>query len=82
MAANIAVRMKTNTFRSKYERYVQRDQHNADLKRKAYTAVTAKMARTAFSMIKHGKDYYPYHDAGLPSGKIPSRGSVEAEMTS
>lgn len=82
MAANIAVRMRANTFRSKYERYVRGDQHNADLKRKAYTAVTAKMARTAYSMIKNDVDYYPYHEAGLPSGKIPSAVSVEAEMTS
>ncbi len=82
MAATIAVRMRANTFRSKYERYIQGDQHNADLKRKAYTAVTAKMARTAYSMIKNDTDYYPYHDAGLPSGKIPSQRAVEAEMTS
>ena len=82
MAATIAVRMKTNTFKSKYERYVKGDQHNADLKRKAYTAVTAKMARTAYSMIKNDTDYYPYHEAGLPSGKIPSAGAVEAVMTS
>ena len=74
--------MHENTFRSKYERYIQRDRHDADLKRKARTAVTAKMARVAYSIVKHGATYRPYHESGIPSGKIPLSRAVEAAMTS
>lgn len=47
MAAQIAVRQKENNFRHKYRRYVQRDPDGKDIKRKALTAVAAKVARVA-----------------------------------
>ena len=82
MATNRAIQMNENTFRSKYERYIRRDRHDADLKRKARTAVTAKMARVAYSIVKHGAPYRPYHESDIPSGKIPLARAVEATMTS
>jgi transposase len=82
MAANRAIMMNENTFRSKYERYIQSNRHDADLKRKARTAVAAKMARVAYSIVKHGTTYRPYHESGIPGGKIPLVRAVEAEMTS
>ena len=82
MAATIAIRMRENSFRRKYDQYVRRDPQNADLKRKAYTAVAAKMARVAFGLIQSGCDYYPYHEAGITGGKIPSAWAVEAPSTS
>lgn len=82
MAANRAIMMKENTFRSKYERYIQSNRHDADLKRKARTAVAAKMARVAYSIVKQGESYRPYHESGIPGGKIPLARAVEAEMTS
>lgn len=53
MAARCASQMSENTFRHKFSRYVQSDPANTDLRRKAYTACTAKMARTIYGLIKH-----------------------------
>ncbi len=39
--------------KTEYERYIARDCDNADLKRKALTAITAKMARTTHAVIKN-----------------------------
>ena len=44
----------------------QRDPDDTDLKRKAYTAVSAKMARVAHSLIKHNADYRGYHEVAGP----------------
>jgi transposase len=45
MAAQRAVRMTENSFRDKYERYTKQGPGNPDVRRKALTAVAAKMAR-------------------------------------
>ena len=74
MAATIAVRMRENTFRSKYERYIKRDPKNAELKRKALTASAAKICRVAYSLVKTEKTYRPYFDEAIPSGGIRSVG--------
>jgi transposase len=72
IAGTSAIRMRENTFRKKYENYVKADPRNPDLKRKAYTAVAAKIARVAFGLIKSGCDYHGYYESSIPSGKIPS----------
>jgi transposase len=82
MAATSAIRMRENTFRKKYDSYIKNDPGNKDLKRKAYTAVAAKMARVAYSLIKHESDYRCFYESAVPSGKIPSPRAVEASMTS
>lgn len=82
VAATVAIRMRENTFRQKYENYIRTDPANKDLKRKAYTAVAAKMARVAYSVIKTGIDYRCFHETAIPSGKIPSPRAVEAILTS
>lgn len=76
VAATVAIRMTENTFRSKHENYIKADPANADLKRKAYTAVAAKMARVAYGIIKKEIDYRCYYDSSLPSGKILSAGPL------
>lgn len=63
MAATIAIRMRENTFRKKYENYIKEDPKNADLKRKAYVAVAAKMAKVVHSMIRHQTDYFCSHQS-------------------
>ena len=69
IAATVAIRQRENTFRNKYENYIKKDPINADLKRKAYTAVAAKMARVAYSVVKHQTNYRCYHDESIiPSG--------------
>jgi transposase len=70
-AATIAVRMRENSFRNKYERYIQNDPKNADRKRKALTAVAAKMARVAYGLVKHQTLYRCYFETALPRGSIP-----------
>jgi transposase len=66
LAANGAILQRENSFRWKYEHYIRKDPNDADLKRKARTAVAAKMARVAHSLIKRESDYRGYHEAGLP----------------
>jgi transposase len=70
-ASMSAVRMRENAFRDKYTRYIAADPDNSDLKRKARTAVTAKMARVAFALVKFNKPYRCRYEEGLPSGSIP-----------
>lgn len=62
MAAQVAARQRENGFRDKYERYIAKDRANPDLKRKALTAVTAKMARVVHAVIKSGTDYRPFFE--------------------
>ena len=69
VAAQVAIRQRDNSFRAKYERYIAKDRDNADLKRKALTAITAKMARTAHAVIKSGSDYRPFFERPTPSGR-------------
>jgi len=69
MAAQVAIRQRDNSFRTKYERYIAKDRANADLKRKALTAITAKMARTAHAVVKSGSDYRPFFEEPMPGGR-------------
>ncbi len=69
MAGQVAVLKRTNSFRDKFERYIARDRHNAHLRRKAYTAIAAKMARTVHAVIKHGEPYRPFFEGVSPSGR-------------
>jgi transposase len=69
VAAQVAIRQRDNSFRAKYERYIARDRDNADLRRKALTAITAKVARTAHAVIKTGSDYRPFFEGPMPSGR-------------
>jgi transposase len=73
MAAQVAIRQRDNSFRAKYERYIARDRDNADLKRKALTAIAAKVARTAHAVIKSGSDYRPFIEGPMPSGRTSIR---------
>jgi transposase len=82
MAAMSAARMRENAFREKYRRYVASAPEDTDLKRKARTAITAKMARVVYALIKHGQPYRQRFDVDLPSGSIPLRRAVEAFGTS
>jgi len=82
MAGTGAIRVRQNSFREKFDNYVRSDPQSADLKRKAYTAVAAKVARVAFGLIKTGTDYRRFPEATIPSGRIPSLGAVEALSTS
>lgn len=77
-AASIAIRMRENSFREKYERYIKLDPTNADRKRKALTAVAAKMARVAYALVKRETPYRCYFESALPSGSIPLSRAVGA----
>jgi len=69
MAGQTAVLKRTNSFRDKFERYISKDRHNAHLRRKAYTAISAKMARTVHAVVKHGEPYRPFFEGGVPRRK-------------
>jgi hypothetical protein len=74
----VAVRVRENSFREKYDRYVSANPKNADLKRKALTAIAAKMARVAYGMIKKNQPYRRFFEQSLPSGSIPLSKAVGA----
>ncbi len=77
LAAGIAVRMQENSFRNKFSRYIQRDPTDKDLKRKAMTACSAKMARVVYGLIKHQQFYRSYHEEAVPGGRTRSHGPLE-----
>ena len=60
-------------FRHKFERYIARDRDNPDLRRKAMTAITAKMARVVHAVIKGGSDYRPFVEGRVPGGRASVR---------
>jgi transposase len=78
MAGQVAVRLRENSFKDKYERYIRANPGDADLKRKALTAVAAKMARVAYGMIKKNQPYRRFFEQSLPSGSIPLSRAVGA----
>ncbi len=81
MAGTVAIRMQQNGFRRKFEDYVRPDPKNGDRRRKAYTAVAAKMARVVYAVITSGTDYRRFPEATRPGGRISSRRAVEASPT-
>lgn len=78
LASQAALLKPANGFRDKFERYVARDRNNPDLRRKAYTAIAAKMARTIHAVIKSGEPYRPFFEGVSPSGRTPLCRAVEA----
>jgi transposase len=79
LAAQVAIRQRENSFRDKFERYIARDRDNPDLRRKALTAITAKMARVVHAVIKSGSDYRPFFEGMVPGGRTPLRAAVRAQ---
>ena len=79
MAGQIAIRQKDNSFRDKFERYIARDRDNKDLRRKALTAIAAKMARVAHAIIKSGEDYRPFVERMRPTEEPLSVPAVRAQ---
>jgi transposase len=82
MAGTVAVRARQNSFCQKFQNYIRRDPLNPALRRKAYTAVAAKMARVVYAVIKTRTDYRRFPEATMPGGRIPSPRAVEANSTS
>jgi transposase len=80
-AGVVAVRLRENSFRSKFDRYMRVDPLNRDRRRKALTAIAAKMARVAYGLVKTGSSYRAYFEASLPSGSIPLTRAVGAART-
>ncbi len=62
MIGQVAILQRANSFGDKFERYMAKDRHNTDLRRKAYTTIAAKMARTAHAVIKTGEPYRPFFE--------------------
>lgn len=73
LAGQTAVLKRTNSFRDKFERYISKDRYNAHLRRKAYTAIAAKMARTVHAVLKHGEPYRPFFEGASPTPRSADR---------
>jgi hypothetical protein len=69
MAGQTAILKRENSFRDKFERYISRDRNNPDLRRKAFTAIAAKMGRTIHAVIKSGEPYRPFFEGVSPGGR-------------
>jgi transposase len=65
MAGQVAILQSANSFRDKFERYIAKDRQNRHLRRKAYTAIAAKMARTVHAVIKGGEPYRPFFEGTI-----------------
>lgn len=72
MAAQVAARQRNNSFRDKLGRYTAGHADDADRRRKAMTALTAKMARVAHAVIKTGTEYRPFLERSDARWKAPS----------
>jgi len=60
MAAQITILQRANSFRDKFERYITKDRHNTHWRRKAFTAIAVKMARTVHALVKSGETDPPF----------------------
>ena len=69
MAGQVAIAQRANSFRDKFERYITKDRHNAHLRRKAVTAIAAKMARTVHAIIRSGEPYRPFFEGTIHGGR-------------
>ena len=69
MAGKAAIAQRRNGFRKKYDDYIRSNPLDADLKRKAYTAVAAKVARVAFGLLKTETDYRHFLQEAMPAGE-------------
>ena len=67
--------MRENSFRPKFDHYVHGNPRDPDIRRKAYTAVAAKLARVAFGLIKQQADYRPFFEHEFQVEE-PSRASA------
>lgn len=72
MAAQVAARQRDNSFRDKFGRYTAGHADDADRRRKAMTALTAKMARVAHAVVKTGTEYRPFLERPAARWKDPS----------
>ena len=59
MAGQVAIVQWTNSLRDTFERSIAKDRHNKHLRRKAYSPIAAKTARTVSGIIKHGEPDLP-----------------------
>ena len=62
LAASTAIKMRENSFREKYARYIKKDPENKDLCRKGRVAVAAKMARVAHALVKTNTNYQGFYE--------------------
>jgi hypothetical protein len=70
--AQVAARQRDIRFRDKLGRYTAGHANDADRRRKAMTALTAKMARVAHAVIKTGTEYRPFLERSDARWKDPS----------
>jgi len=62
LAGSVAIRMRENSFRDKYSRYIAKNPDDKDLCRKGRVAVAVKMARVAHALVKTDSDYRGFYE--------------------
>jgi len=72
MATQVAIRQPNNSFRDKLSRYAAGHADDPDRRRKAMTALTAKMARVVHAVIKTGTEYRLFVERADTRWKDPS----------
>lgn len=78
MATQVAIRQRDNSFRDKLGRYVAGHGNDPDRRRKAMTALTAKIARVTHAVIKTGTEYRPFVERADTRWKDPLCCAVRA----
>ncbi len=69
MVGQIAELKQTNSFRDNFERNISKDRHNTCLRRKAHTAIAARMARTVHAVVNYGEPYRSFFGGVSPGGR-------------
>ena len=69
LAVGIHRLVQTFAVRRRHSRYIAKDPDNKHFRHKAITAVAAKMARVAHSIVCSGTDYRPFYERPMPSGR-------------
>ena len=77
MATHVAIRQRNNSFRNNLGRYVAGHPKDPDRRRKAMTALTAKMARVAQAVIKTATKYRCFVERADTRSKDLSLGNRE-----
>ena len=59
--------MRENSLHRKFDHYIRANTIDLDLRRTAYSAVAAKLARIVYGLIKSETDYRRFFEEAIPA---------------